>query len=75
MTDSTIDKLTAGQTVYVKHPTDEVVAMIVPNTDYTAVKWKRDGEEYTVKDTTDLATDMRMLGEEITEAEYLQYGK
>ena len=75
MTDATNKKLRDGQTVYLKHPTDDVVAMLVPDTDHTLVKWKRDGLEYSVKDTTDLATDMRILGVEITEKEYLEYGK
>jgi hypothetical protein len=67
-------KLANGETVYMKHPTDDFVAQLIPSTRYTLVK-QLNGDEYPIKDTTDLATDFRTIGIEITEQEYHDFGK
>jgi hypothetical protein len=74
MSQSWTSKLAKGETVFMRHPTDDFVARLIPGTSYTLVK-QLDGEEYSIKDTTDLATDFRTICEEITEQEYNDFGK
>lgn len=62
-------KLSEGETVFVFFDTQDVVARLIPNSDYTIVKFKG-GEPYSIADDTNLATDCRLYGIEITEAEF-----
>lgn len=65
-------KLSDGQTVFVFFDTEDVVARLIPNSDYTIVKFKG-GQPYSIKDDTILATDCRLYGKEITEDDFNKY--
>ena len=60
-------------TRYMKHPVEDYVGMLIPKTDYTIIK-QLDGEEYSVKDSSNIATDLRIVGEKITKEEYQNFG-
>lgn len=65
-------KLSDGETVFVFLDVQNVVARLIPNSDYTIVKFKG-GQPYSIKDDTNLATDCRLFGTEITESEFDKY--
>lgn len=66
------EKLQAGQTVFLKHPIEDLVAMLNPKLTTTIVKWRGE-QEYGILNTTNLAMDVMLYGEEITEGEYQKY--
>lgn len=51
---------------------DDVVFKLIPDSEFTIVKYKG-GTEYSVKSTTDLALTASIEGEEITEEEFNNY--
>lgn len=69
------EKTAEGETVYLMHPWEDIVAKVIPDSDHTLVKQKLNGEEYSIENTTNMATDFRWAGTEITEKEYLDYGQ
>jgi hypothetical protein len=74
MDPKTRKKLRDGQTIYLKHPTDDYVCIIPPDSDYLVVKQKRNNTEYSIHYTTDLGAEFNTEGIEITEQEYKDYG-
>lgn len=72
------DKLEKGENVYLycdvgMNDIHEVVAIIIPDKDHTIIK-QRNGTEFSVKTTSNIATDCRLFGKEITEQQYKDYG-
>jgi len=67
------EKLAEGETVYLSCPSEDVVALLSPDDDYITVKWES-GHANAIRYDTNLATEIRVHGTEITEEQFKAYG-
>ncbi|MFZ2905199.1 MAG: hypothetical protein WAZ98_03240 [Cyclobacteriaceae bacterium] len=68
-------KIYNGEIVYVKHPIEEAVFKFIPKDEkiYVFAKSIPKGDEYSVDEQSNFATDAWLEGEEITQEEYKNF--